>query len=190
MEGDIHLDAVRLRLQIDQVTDHGFIPHARDERFVWYLLAGDFDPEDITAAAGLTPTKVGRKGERAGPRTARLVSESTWVVESGLTPSDEFHEHLDQLIIKLRPGWEALVAFGRQHQAFVTAAIYCREAQGPLVEVSPEASAALTELSATLGFDLYALPEDEPDKQAQIRPLTRTELVNLRAFVADESERP
>ena len=53
-----------------------------------------------------------------------------------------------------------------------------------------EASAALTELSATLGFDLYALPEDEPDKQAQIRPLTRTELVNLRAFVADESERP
>jgi uncharacterized protein DUF4279 len=164
------------------------VPHARDERYVWYALVGDFDPDDITATARLTPSKIGRKGEPVSARTTRLRTASTWKMDSRLTPSDEFHAHLEDLIATLRPGWDALTALGQVHQAFVTAAIYCHESQGPLVEVNPQALAALAELRATLGFDLYAVPEDEPNDEAQIRPLTRAELGNLRGARREEND--
>lgn len=58
---------------------------------------------------------------------------------------------------------------------------------GPLVQVSPEHGAAIAELSATLGFDIYALPEDQPYDEAAMRPLTRNELSDLNARLASEA---
>lgn len=49
----------------------------------------------------------------------------------------------------------------RRHDAGIGVAIHCLEAQGPMVEVLPHVSAALAELNASLGFDLYALPEND-----------------------------
>lgn len=40
-------------------------------------------------------------------------------------------------------------------------AIYLVEGQGPLVQVLPDVAADLAELNATLGFDLYAMPEPD-----------------------------
>jgi hypothetical protein len=161
-------------------------PHARDERYLWYVLAGDFDPDEITRATGLTPSKIQRKGEHPRSGSASL-EQSSWSINSGLMPSDEFHEHLQDLLGRLRPGWSALQALGRQHKAGLIAAIYCRQSQGPLVEVSPEHSAAIAELSATLGFDIYALPEDTPDDSPAIRLLTRAELSDLSGQLSSEA---
>ena len=168
------------------MTDQSEKPHARDERYVWFVLAGDFDPDEISRATGLTPSEVRRKGDtpRAGAATLK---KSSWSIDSGLTPSDEFHEHLDDLLGRLRPGWTALCALGKKHESHVEAAIYCRQAQGPLVQVSPEHGAAIAELRATLGFDIYALPEDPPDDEAAMRPLTRNELADLNARLASKA---
>ena len=55
---------VGLRTALDQqagAADSGTVieqknnPHARDERFGWFGLEGDFDPDDISRATGLTP---------------------------------------------------------------------------------------------------------------------------------------
>jgi hypothetical protein len=145
------------------MTDASDDSHARDDRYVWFVLAGDFEPDEITRATALTPTNAHRKGDRPRPGAARL-KKSLWSIDSGLTPSDEFHEHLDALLSRLRPAWTALCALGATHEAFVRAAIYCRQVQGPLVQVSPAHAAALAELRATLDFDIYAIPEDEPDE--------------------------
>jgi hypothetical protein len=160
------------------MTEPAEAPHARDERYVWYCLTGEFDPDEVTEATGLSPTSTRRKGERASERTTFRLSASEWAMDSALGPSEEFHKHLEDVIDRLRPGWDALRALGQVHQAGVTAAIYCREAQGPLVEVVPSVALALVELNATLGFDIYALPERELD-EGPIRPLTRAEVVRF-----------
>jgi hypothetical protein len=168
------------------MTKDSEAPHARDERYVWYVLAGDFEPDEITRATGLTPSEVRRKGDE--PRLgAAILKRSSWSIDSGLTPSDEFHEHLEDLLARLRPGWDALRALGTEHEAGVEAAIYCRQAQGPLVQLSPEHGAAIAELRATLGFDIYALPEDPPDDEATMRPLRRNEVFDFNARLASEA---
>jgi hypothetical protein len=78
-------------------------------------------------------------------------------LNSGLGTADEFHDHLDALLVKLRPAWAAFVDLGQRHEAEVGAAIYLYEAQGPVVEVLPDDAVALSELNAILDFDLYCL---------------------------------
>jgi len=153
-------------------------PHARDERYVYFLLRGDFDPDAISRATGLTPSRAFVKGTRPRPG-ASVRPFSIWIVDSGLAPSDEFHDHLDDLLDRLRPAWEVLRGLAHEHEANIDAAIYCRWSQGPLVQVSPSQSAAIADLGATLGFDIYALPEVEPDGSPGDRLLTRGELSRL-----------
>ena len=134
--------------------------HERDERHVWYMLVGpDLDPQAISARTGIEPDQAWRAGEPR-PRTGAPYAEGAWLLESGLPRSAEFHDHLDALIARLRPAWEAFIDLGRRHKASVGAAITSYGAQGPLVQVSPDVSAALAEINATLGFDLYALAGD------------------------------
>jgi hypothetical protein len=90
-----------------------------------------------------------------------------WILDSGLGEGDEFHDHLDALIARMRPAWAAFVDLGRRFDADVEAAIYLLGAQGPLVQVLPDVSAALAEMNATLGFDLYAIPDDEDEEADQ-----------------------
>ena len=180
------LDPQRHAAESGGMPDQPEKPHARDERYVWFVLVGDFDPDEITRVTGLTPSEIRRIGDKPRPGAAAL-KNSSWSIESGLAPSDEFHEHVDDLLGRLRPGWSALRALGGAHEAHVEAAIYCRQAQGPLLQVSPAHGAAIAELGATLGFDIYALPEDEPDDDAAMQPLTRDELSNLSGRLAPKA---
>jgi hypothetical protein len=153
--------------------------HPRDRRFVWYAVAGpDLDPGAVTSVTGVHPDNAWRRGDPR-PRTGIPYLEGAWSLDSGLGPSDEFHDHLDALLARLRPGWTAFVDLGNRFEASVETAIYCLEAQGPLVQLLPDVAGALHELNATLGFDIYALPEDEPDPDATVRRLSRDEIARL-----------
>jgi uncharacterized protein DUF4279 len=153
--------------------------HPNDRRHVWYALAGmELDPTDVTALTGVVPDNGWRAGDPR-PRTGRLYAAGLWKIDSGLGPADEFHEHLEALLARMRPAWSTFVELGRRYEARVDAAIYCLEAQGPLVQVLPEVAAALHDLNATLGFDIYALPEELPESATTVRRLTRSELAKL-----------
>lgn len=93
------------------MTDLNDNPYARDERYVWFGFEGEFDPDEITRATGLTPSSTAMKGTKPRPR-ASTRTVSLWVIDSGLTPSDEFHEHLDDLLGRLRPAWDVLCVLG------------------------------------------------------------------------------
>lgn len=121
-----------------------------------------------------------------GEAGASIRERSSWQVESRLAPADEFHEHIEDLLALLRPAWAELCALGRTYDAFVTAAIYCHWSQGPLVVVSPTHGAAIAELGAELGFDIYALPEEQPDDAGE-RLLTRGEIGRLDEMLAPGS---
>jgi hypothetical protein len=169
------------------VADDGddYNPHDRDERYVWFGFEGDFDPDEISRRTGLTPNNAFMKGTRPRPG-ASVRRVSVWTIDSGLTPADEFHEQLEDLLTRLRPAWDELCALGRTYDAFVTAAIYCRWSQGPLVVVSPAHGAAIAELGAELGFDIYALPEEQADGDGD-RLLTRGELGRLNETLVSEA---
>jgi hypothetical protein len=124
------------------------------------LVGPDLDPRSITGQTGIEPDEARRAGD-AKPRTGAPYAEGAWLLESGLPRSAEFHDHLDALIARLRPAWPTFVDLGRRYEASVGTAIYSYEAQGPLVQVLPDVSAALAEINATLGFDLYALAGEE-----------------------------
>ena len=135
--------------------------HPNDRRHVWYSLGGpDLDPAEITEATGIAPDRAWKAGD-AKPRTSLPYKEGVWLIDSGHRQADEFHDHLDALLARMRPSWATFVALGQRYEADVEAAIYCMEAQGPLVIVVPEVSASVSELNASLGFDLYALAESD-----------------------------
>lgn len=148
--------------------------HPNDDRHASYVLRGeDLDPDEITRLTGLTPGLTFRRGDEkrwhSGPRKGELINNrrhdhGAWFLESGLSDSDEFHEHLDALLDLMRPRWDTFVKLGQRYGAEVWIAIYLREAQGPLVQVLPDVAGSFAELNATLSFDLYALPELEPSE--------------------------
>jgi hypothetical protein len=141
-------------------SGHG---HPKDSRFAWYFLRGPaVNPDEVSQLTGMTPDTAWHVGDPK-PRTGIPHTVGFWSVDSGLTPSDEFHEHLDALLERLRPSWSTFVALGQRFGAGVDSAIYLREAQGPLVQLLPDVAAALSELNATLGFDLYALVEESTE---------------------------
>jgi hypothetical protein len=142
--------------------------HERDRRFVWYALGGpDVDPDEITRLTGIRPD-ASYRADDPHPRTGMPPGEGVWHLDSGLGESAEFHDHLDALLARMRPAWAAFVDLGRRYDARVEAAIYCLGATGPLIQVLPDVTAAIAELDATLGFDLYAFPENkEADEPGQ-----------------------
>jgi len=134
--------------------------HPADERRVWFSLAGpDLDPDAVTALTDIRPSRSWRRGDPK-PRTGLPYRDGAWLLESGLAASDEFHDHLDALITRLKPSWSAFVELGQRYEATVDVVICCREAQGPLIQLLPDVAAALSDLGATLSFDIYALPAD------------------------------
>lgn len=134
--------------------------HRNDERRVFFSLWGSaLDPVAITELTGINPDRSYRADEPLP--TGRPRKDGQWAIGSGLAVTDEFHDHVDALLARMRPAWDTFVELGRRYEAFVEAAIACCEPQGPLVEVRPAVSAALSELNATLGFDIWTIAREE-----------------------------
>jgi hypothetical protein len=141
--------------------------HPNDQRYVSFILRGrDLDPDEITDSTGLTPSRAFRLGDPK-PRTGIPHERGAWILESGLGESDEFHDHLDALLARMRPAWPTFVALGHRYDAELSVGVFMRRAQGPLVEVVPDVVAAIAELNAAIWLDLYAFPGDEPDDDSE-----------------------
>jgi Domain of unknown function (DUF4279) len=135
--------------------------HPKDRRRVWYELRGEsLDPTEITGRVGISPDRAWRADDLK-PRTGKPYGEGAWMIDSGLEDDDEVHDHLDALLARMRPDWATFVDLGRRFDASVGAVIELAEAQGPLVAVLPDVSAAVAELNATIVLDLYSAPEAE-----------------------------
>jgi Domain of unknown function (DUF4279) len=123
------------------------------------LWGSHLDPIAITELTGINPDRSYRADEPLP--TGRPRTDGQWASGSGLADTDEFHDHVDALLARMRPAWDRFVELGDRYDAFVEAAIHCSESQCPLVEVEPAVSAALSELNATLGFDIWTIAREE-----------------------------
>jgi hypothetical protein len=155
-----------VRVRIAHVKDPPRDPHVvkgghwNDERRVFFSLWGSaLEPVAITELTGIHPDRSYRAGEPSP--TGRPRKDGQWAIGSGLAVTDEFHDHVDALLTRIRPAWDTFVELGHRYEAFVEAAIVCSEPQGPLLAVRPAVSAALSELNATLGFDIWSSAGEE-----------------------------
>ena len=138
---------------------------------VYYAIYGpDLDPDAVTAATGLEPDTLYRAGELKPNR--RIRKDGFWKLHSGLPQGAAFEAHVDALLTRLRPAWSTLVELGRRHHAYVEAAIDLNHSPG--LGIGPAAMAALVELNAELGFDLYLwAPQDPPTGPADAPAMTQ-----------------
>lgn len=132
----------------------------------------------MTALTEIKADRTWRRGDPK-PRTGIPYRDGAWLLDSGLGPSDEFHDHLDALLARLMPAWSVFKDLGQRYTATVEVAVYCLEAQGPLVQLLPDVASALGDLNATLGFDIYALPENDDRPAGGDRRLSRSDIAAL-----------
>ena len=124
----------------------------------------DLEPEELTAALGITPDMSCRRGD-ADQIGTRSISAATgsWSLKS--TPhvdSKDVNEHLEFLLEQLRPHAKAIRARSHGGQVYVDVlweSSYLYAGTGPVI--AAEWVAGLADLGAALGFDIYEIPAQD-----------------------------
>lgn len=123
--------------------------------YVRYLLLGDFDPNEVTARVGVTPTLSLREGEWTSPRKVARSNQGIWEVESAREPEDgSLLPLVEWILFQLQPGWTVLAELGRTYEAYLECVLHIEEFS-PDVEFPPRVLEQITELNATLLFGIY-----------------------------------
>ncbi len=123
----------------------------------------DCDPEVITAALGIIPDEVRRRGDQISVRSGKLfkVPFSTWSISSRVASkdvNDHFRELLERLhgsVGRLEPRW-GVPTFSVLYKA---AHLYA--GNGPFFEV--DVVQGIAALGAELWQDIYSLGDIAPD---------------------------
>lgn len=123
----------------------------------YQLTSTDLDPDAVTAATGITPTKGWRVGDVAYVTGRRTVYRKTngWRVQSDPSMSKDLDDHVLWVLGRLEAGWTALSILGRQYDAVLQCVIDTAEWTGPAMGFDPDVIARLAELHAAIDVDYY-----------------------------------
>jgi hypothetical protein len=133
---------------------------------VSFRLGGDrLAPEAVERATGLVADFAAAKGDVRRSSTAREIRQRTgvWLVTSeGRVESTSVERHLIYVLEKVEPAKEELLAVAREQGLTADFFCYCVSATGhggP--EIGADTLRRISELGASLGFDLYGPWDDE-----------------------------
>ena len=128
---------------------------------VTYTLTGEgLQPDAVTNAVTVTPSRSWSKGERRIPESPLLHNHGGWQISSGLTESAELAEHVSVVLGKLRPSWESFCEFGKSYDAELSCVIKSYGGDRPVIGFSKRVIAELNELDAEIDIDLYVFDFD------------------------------
>lgn len=103
-----------------------------------YLTHETADPEEVTAAMGVTFTTSGRAGDTIlYPEYASVHPHSSWVLRSRLKGVYEATPHLYDLFEQLEPDWSAVVAISKKWDAVMLCSISC-DGYDRAIHLSPD----------------------------------------------------
>jgi len=127
---------------------------------VWFTLTGlDLDPNEITTATNLEPSKAWRKGDLIDPRRpARRHKEGGWSIASGCEDTVDIESQIKALLKRLCPARQALVSLGKRYDAEVECVMYIYGGERPAEHFDRDAVRQMAELNASIDVDLYILP--------------------------------
>ncbi len=131
------------------------------------LSAPDLDPEEVSSALKIKPTRSAKRGdERRNPRGALLSphKEGWWELSSeGKVKSKDINKHFEYLLKRLLPHRDLLLSFAKAKggETFFDVLwenTYLYAGNGPLL--SKQSIKGMAELNAGIGFDIYQINED------------------------------
>ncbi len=131
------------------------------------LSAPDLDPEEVSSALKIKPTRSAKRGdERRNPRGALLSphKEGWWELSSeGKVKSKDINKHFEYLLKRLLPHRERILSFAKDKggETFFDVLwenTYLYAGNGPLL--SNQNIKGMAELNAGIGFDIYQINED------------------------------
>ena len=117
------------------------------------------DPDKITAALGIRPDEIVRKGEKRIGAGGRTITNplNCWSISSSSTSKD-VNDHLRELLAKLASKEHLLeTAFGEPGFGIVWKASFLHQATGPYYE--PDVLHGIAALGATLYQEIFEVPE-------------------------------
>lgn len=125
----------------------------------------DLDPDEVTAALRVQPTRSHRRGFQRSPR-ARPALVGAWFLEvRGTAPSGPDHQ-IRRLLMRLPGPGEAWTTLRERYDIQLFIGIHMTGWNKGFA-LEPDVVARLATLGCRLGFDLYAYPDDEePDPSA------------------------
>ena len=129
--------------------------HERDKRYVSLVLRGAFDPAAISALTGINADRSAREDELVHPQGTLRRRKDYWEVSSGLGTQAEVHDQLDALTQRVRHASPVLADLGRQFELTVNIGVYCHEAQGPLILITPEHARTVEAIGEAVSVEVY-----------------------------------
>ena len=142
--------------------------HIRGVAVTFSVSARDLDPDAVTAATGLLPDHVARRGDIRTNRAGSTIDpepEGWWSLSTrGKLASRDIREHFHYLHERLLPHAAALRAFAESGETFFDVfwqSTYLYAGTGPLLDAVSLAGVA--SLGAGMGFDIYQVDEEEPE---------------------------
>jgi hypothetical protein len=124
----------------------------------YFRLAGAFNPDEITAAIGIAPTRTHRSGELISPRAIMRYQNDIWRLDSSLDKSSDLEAQILDVLERLQPGGAALVNLCTQYAASFECVISSYGGDRPAIAFSRDILKQVTALNAEIGVDLYVLP--------------------------------
>ena len=131
--------------------------HERDERYVQLEIRGTFEPSAVSALLGIQPDQTARAGDPVLPEASTRHHTDFWAISSGLDRSADVHAHLDELALRCQTASQHLSGLGRQHALVIDIVVYCHEAQGPLVLLTPNHTRLASKWNAAINLDIYCV---------------------------------
>ena len=128
----------------------------------FFLSARDLDPNTVSQITGLKPDRDAKRGAERRNYKGQLIAphdEGFWMISSrGRVESKDINDHFDSLLMLLLPHREKLVQIIDQTQgeAFfdvLWTSNYLYAGTGPMI--SRQAIQGISNLGASLGFDIY-----------------------------------
>lgn len=132
-----------------------------DEQYAIYVelaITGfEEDPDDLTSLIGLSPTKIGRKGERMNGKVGVVLKSNRWVLS---IPFDRMRgyvldSHLAELLRIIEPHTIAIRELTSRTESYICCAVYDGDRETHLFVSSPTLR-AIADLNLPLDIDTYA----------------------------------
>ena len=122
------------------------------------------DPELVTQLIGVEPTRVAREGERRSGGSPLGRRHELWALDSSLDGSASFEEHLGGILDQLELNPAGTRECVRRFDAVLQCASHF-ETYNPGFALSANLVARVAALELGFDFDLYVLPEEEPEPE-------------------------
>jgi len=128
----------------------------------------DGDPDEITRAVGLEPTKIVIKGEvwRTDPNGVwppQLHEESCWIRQLDIPASKDADEHIELALQQLEPYAKGISEMTGRYNGELSVYGFAHYASRIRLDVQREWVKALAELNINLDVDVYPIADDEEE---------------------------